>query len=52
MIFLENPQMIWEVFQEKAQTNWYKFGTRPSLNLYLEMLVDIYNIRNQTKIFI
>jgi len=52
MIFIEIPKMIWEVFQEKASANWYKFGTRPSLNLYLELFVDIYNFRNQNKIFI
>ncbi len=52
MIFVETPKMIWEVFQEKATTNWFKLGTRPSLNLYLEMLIDIYNFRTQNKIFI
>ena len=51
MLFLTNERMNWEVFQQKLQDSWFKIGTRPSTNLYLEMLCDVYNMRNQNKIF-
>lgn len=51
LIFLEHHQLNWEIFLQKLEANWFKIGTRPSTPLYLEMLTDIYNIRNQNKIF-
>lgn len=51
LIFITNHQLNWEIFQQRMESNWFKIGTRPSINLYLEMFCDIYNIRNQNKIF-
>lgn len=51
IIFITNKQLNWEIFQQRMEGNWFKIGTRPSINLYVEMLCDIYNIRNQNKIF-
>lgn len=51
VIFITNHQLNWEMLQQRMEGNWFKIGTRPSTNLYLEMFCDIYNIRNQNKIF-
>lgn len=51
LIFIENKNVNWELFLQKIEANWYKIGTRPSTSLYLEMFCEIYNIRNQNKIF-
>jgi len=52
LIFITNPLVNWELFQQKLELSWFKIGTRPSNNLYLEMFMDIYNFRNQNKITI
>lgn len=51
ILFITNKQLNWEIFQQKMEASWFKIGTRPSTNLYIEMFCDIYNLRNQNKIF-
>lgn len=50
LIFLEHPNLNWDLFCQKIDQSWYKIGPRPSHALYLEMLCEIYNFRNQNKI--
>lgn len=51
ILIITNKQLNWEIFQQKMEASWFKIGTRPSTNLYIEMFCDIYNLRNQNKIF-
>lgn len=51
ILFLSNGALNWQIFEQKLEQSWFKIGTRPSCNLYMEMLCDIYNFRNQNKIF-
>lgn len=52
LIFITHPGVNWELFKQKLETWWYKVGTRPSTNLYLDLFTEIYNFRNQQKIHI
>lgn len=51
VLFLSHDNLNWDLFQQKLEANWFKIGTRPSHNLYIEMFCEIYNIRNQNKIY-
>jgi hypothetical protein len=49
LIFLDFPDMDWSLAKHKFDLHYFKIGIRPTAQMYLEMLMEIYNLNNRNK---